>query len=228
MIKIKTSFFSSLFCFTLLLAGCGAHDPRRLPEAPHVFPMETLAVFGFLPGPFSPEEGGTVRSPLTGSVFSRGPVPEGVSGQLTARLQERLSGELSAELLSPEVARKAFWTVRERAYTGDDLEILRKTGESLETDAILAGYIFRWQERVGSDYSVSRPASAAFELVLIRSADGGILWKGRFDKTQTSLTEDLLDLRTFLKSKGRWMSVADLGDIGLSDLSEQIPVAKKE
>lgn len=228
MIKNKTCFFLPLFFFTLLLAGCRPHEPRPSHEASHVFPMETLAIFGFLPGPFSPEEVGMVRSPLSGSVFSRGWVPGGVSEQLTARLYERLSGTLSVEILPPDITRNAFWTVKESAYRADDLEILRKTGDSLKADAVLAGYIFRWQERVGTDYSVSHPASAAFEVVLIRSADGGILWKGRFDKTQASLTENLLDLRTFLKSKGRWMSVADLANIGLSDLSEQIPVAKKE
>lgn len=217
-----------LLTLTVLLPGCRSYEPRPAEEAPHVLPLETLAVFGFLSAPLSPEKGNTVRSPLTGSVFIRGPVPPEVPEQLTARLHDRLSTDLSVELVSPDTARKAFLTVKKDAYRSGDREILRKTGESLGVDAVLAGYIFRWQERVGTDFSVNRPASAAFELALLRVADGGIAWKGRFDKTQSSLAEDLLDLRTFLKSKGRWMSVADLAGIGLSDLVEQLPVEKRE
>jgi hypothetical protein len=58
--------------------------------------------------------------------------------------------------------------------------------------------------------------------------DGSLLWKGRFDKTRASLAEDLLDLKTFLRSKGRWMNVEDLAEMGLSELVGRLPLKKKE
>jgi hypothetical protein len=48
--------------------------------------------------------------------------------------------------------------------------------------------------------------------------DGEVLWKGRFDKTQTPLSENILDARTFFKGKGKWMTVESLADLGLSDM----------
>lgn len=228
MIKNNTRFLFFTVCLSVLLAGCHIYE-RRLPdEAPYVFPIETLAVFGFFPAPLRADEGSTVRSPLTGSVFIRGPVPTEVPELLTARLHDRLLRQLPVELLSPDTARQVFLTVKDTAYQSDDGEVLRKMGESLLADAVLAGHVFRWQERIGTDFSVSRPASVAFELALLRVEDGSVIWKGRFDKTQASLAEDLLDLGTFLKGKGRWMSVEDLAGIGLSELVEQVPVGKRE
>ncbi|MBN2033285.1 MAG: hypothetical protein JW836_08420 [Deltaproteobacteria bacterium] len=209
--------------------GCGTYAPPPATEAPLVFPLESLAVFGFLSSPLpTGEKDGTVRSSLTGSIFVRGSVPSEIPEQLTARLYERLSMRLSLELISPDIARQAFSTVKDSSYDFDDKEIVRKTGESVPAAAVLAGRVFRWQERIGADFSISRPASVAFELALINVADGNVIWKGKFDKTQASLAEDLLDLNTFLKGKGRWMSVEDLAEIGLSELVERLPLAKKE
>ena len=228
MIKNKTCFFFFLLCLSVLLAGCRTCEHRLPDESLHVLPIETLVVFGFLPTPFSAEEGNTVRSSLTGSVFIAGPVPSEIPEQLTARLYDSLSRRLSVELISPETSRQAFLTVRDSSYRSEDKEIHRKTGETLLVDALLAGHVFRWQERTGTDYSVSRPASVAFELALLRVADGSLVWKERFDKTQASLAENVLDLKTFLAGKGRWMNVEDLAGIGLSELVEQLPVGKKE
>ena len=228
MIKNNTRFFFFIVCLGVLVAGCHIYERRPPDEAPYVLPIETLAVFGFLSSPLPAEEGNTVRSPLTGSVFLRGPVPLEMPEQLTVSLYVRLSRRLSVEFISPDIVRQVFLTVKDTSYNSHDREILRKTGESLLADAVLAGHVFRWQERIGTDFSVSRPASVAFELALLRVADGSLIWKGRFDKTQASLAEDLLDLGTFLKGKGRWMSVEDLAEIGLLELVEQLPVGKRE
>jgi hypothetical protein len=228
MINNKTCSLFFLLGLLVPLAGCSTFEHRPPDESPHVFTIETLAVFGFLSAPLSAEEGNTVRSPLTGSVFIRGPVPPEIPEQLTARLFDSLAGRLSVELISPDIARRAFLTVRDSSYSAEDREILRKTGESLLVDTLLAGYVFRWQERSGTDFSISRAASVAFELALLRVADGSLIWKGRFDKTQASLAENLLDLKTFLRGKGRWMNVEDLAGIGLSELVEQLPVGEKD
>lgn len=45
-------------------------------------------------------------------------------------------------------------------------------------------------------YSVEKPASVAFEIHLFRVSDGALVWKGRFDKTD-SLMEDVLQASAF-------------------------------
>jgi hypothetical protein len=227
---IKNFFHLFFFpaCIAVLLAGCPAHEPRISDEAPTDWGIETLAVYGFLPPPFPGEEGAAAQSPLTDSVFIQGTVPLGTPQHLTARLYDHLSRQVSVVLISPDATGPAFLTVKHSYYGSDDRALLIKAGESLSVDAVLAGHVFRWQDRVGTDFSVSRPASVAFELALFRVADGSLMWKGRFDKTQASLAENILDLATFLRGKGRWMSAEDLAEMGLSDLVDRFPVGKKE
>jgi len=60
------------------------------------------------------------------------------------------------------------------------------------------------------------------------AGDGLILWKARFDKAQISLSENLFDIQTFLKAKGRWMTAGELADIGLTEIVETFPREEKE
>lgn len=222
---------SPLLCIAFLVAisaGCQTREQRPAEEPSPVLKVDRMVVFGFRSLPTSPLEGETVRSPLTGSMFIGGFVPQGIDQQLTDRVYELLSKESSVDLVPPEEARKALYTLKDAWYEADEKVLLRKIGESLAADAVLAGHVYRWRERVGTDYAVSRPASVALELALLRVADGSIIWKSRFDKTQASLTENILDLNTFLKGKGRWMTADELAEIGLSDLVKRLPVEKKD
>jgi len=67
----------------------------------------------------------------------------------------------------------------------------------------------------------------AFDLYLMSTEEGTILWKARFDKTQFSLSENLFDLQTFLKAKGRWMTAEELAEIGLTGFVETFPKDEK-
>ena len=108
-----------------------------------------------------------------------------------------------------------------------DRDIYVQIGKALSADGVLGGHVYRWRERQGTDYAASRPASVAFDLYLMSAGDGMILWKARFDKTQISLSENLLDLQTFLKAKGRWMTADELAEIGLTDFVETLPKREK-
>jgi hypothetical protein len=66
----------------------------------------------------------------------------------------------------------------------------------------------------------------AFNLLLARPADGAILWRGRFDKTQQSLSENLFDMSTFLHGGGRWMTARKLALMGLDATMARMPKGK--
>ena len=80
------------------------------------------------------------------------------------------------------------------------LEVLKNVGHELKADVLAVGYIYRYEERVGYDYSTERPASVAFEIYMINPAEGDIIWRGVFDKTQKSLMEDLFQISSFFKA----------------------------
>ena len=63
----------------------------------------------------------------------------------------------------------------------------------------------------------------SFDLHLIRSHNGAIMWRSMYDKTQRSLSENLLDMGTFKESGGKWLTVDKLGEIGLRKILAEMP-----
>jgi hypothetical protein len=169
-------------------------------------------VLGFRPAMSEGEEAGVIRSPLSGAVFMAEPVPPDISDKMTTKLFSLLSNYEGYELVGLD----------KEALSSDqgmsEVETFKRIGREFSAETVMVGYIYRWQERKGTDYSADRPASVAFDLYLLRSVDGEVLWKGRFDKTQAPLSENILDARTFFKGKGKWMTVESLADLGLSDM----------
>jgi len=106
--------------------------------------------------------------------------------------------------------------------------MIKDVGMTLEADAVLVGEVYRWQDRVGTDYGIEKPASVAFDLSLVRSSDGAILSRINYDKTQKSLMEDLLDLDTYVRSGGRWLTAEELADFGIKRLVSDMPLPPTE
>lgn len=107
------------------------------------------------------------------------------------------------------------------------LAVLQKVGTDLEVDGIVFGYVYRFRERQGTPYAAAKPASVAFELYLFRVNDAALVWKGRFDKTQTSLMEDVLQASAFLKGGGRWVTVRELSEGGMDNIMTNFPALSK-
>lgn len=184
----------------------------------------TIAVAGFIPGVEDGGGAGRVRSSFTGYVFDAEPVSADVADKMTALLFERIVGLEGLTFYSPDqsAAVRAGIIKSQKGLTMDQPSLYRETGRLMQADAVLVGFVYRWRERVGSDYGVSSPASVAFDLQLLLTEDGRVIWKGKFDKTQRSLSEDLFDLNTFVKARGRWMSVEQLALTGLEALLERL------
>jgi len=139
-------------------------------------------------------------------------------------LVERLEGAKRFEILPPDRTHGMLRMVT----AGDPLrtptvQLLRKAGRELEADGVVVGYIYRFREREGVPYSVKRPASVAFEIHLVRVSDGALVWRGVFDKTQTSLTEDLLQISWFFRERGRWVTATAFADEGMEELLKTFP-----
>jgi len=91
--------------------------------------------------------------------------------------------------------------------------VARKVGANLA----VVGVLTRYRERVGTDWSVQQPASAAYETKLVRASDGATLDTAAFDYTQQTLTSNLLDLPRFLRGGGRWVTARELLDGALGE-----------
>jgi hypothetical protein len=207
----------------ILCGACHVIKGKAPQETPSSLPLRRVVVSGFHPSIPSDGEAKIVRSPLTGAAFMAEPVSREVARDLTNRLFERLVERGDYELISPDQANAVYSKLLSSETVLTDAEIFQRMGRVLSADAVLTGYLYRWREREGTDYAVNRPASVAFDLCLISSLDGAVLWKDGFEKTQKSLSENLFDFSTFLKSKGRWMRAQELAAVGLAELVENLP-----
>jgi hypothetical protein len=105
----------------------------------------------------------------------------------------------------------------------DERGYLIRTGRTAQADAVLTGYVYRFEQRVGNRFSADAPASVAFSVHMIRVSDGQDLWYGYYDETQAALNEDLFQLKTFLDRKASWITAEEMATSGLQKILKGFP-----
>lgn len=200
---------------TLVITGCSATGLSKRKAPPLPGEISSLVVVGFRSALNRGTSPGVIRRPISGDAFMARPIPQGIVEEMTDRLFERISGAGNYDPVSPYQAQGVMSSLISSHSTMTEMELLKRTGAAFSSDAVLAGYLYRWEERLGGDYAVKKPASVAFDLFMIRPGDGEVLWKVRFDITQKSLSENILDVGTFLNGRGKWMTAEQLAALGL-------------
>jgi hypothetical protein len=99
-------------------------------------------------------------------------------------------------------------------------------GRELDADFVFVGYLFRFEQRVGSSMGVEKPASVGFDLHLVRVRDGKIAWTGKFDETQRPLSDNLLKIGTFFRRGAKWLTAEELASAGMGETLTALPGAK--
>lgn len=217
----RAVFFWILILSTTALAmcsGCYFNRAKRPAEPPFPKPEGRIAVRGFQPALLENTTSRMVRNPVTGGTFPASPVPRAIAERMNDYLMERLSQKKGLALVPPSEVMGAYAEALSTNPTGQEIDLLRRTGRRLSAEAVIAGYIYRWRERLGREFAVEAPASVAFDLFLVAVDDGRIIWKGRFDMTQRSLSENILDMGTFIQAGGKWLTAEQLALLGLERL----------
>ncbi|MBW2674468.1 MAG: hypothetical protein JRD89_13830 [Deltaproteobacteria bacterium] len=230
--KLISSFgrFRFLICGAVcvaLIAGCVSHraggSTTLLQRGVH---FKKIAVVPFQAVGSNDPAVRIVRCPISGTTFSAC----GFSGNPEKKLEEQFVGGLKSSgeytVIPPQEVRGVYRRVSADSLGETPLEILKKVGEELGADGIVAGYLFCYRERKGFDYSAERPASVTFCVHLIRTRDGVSVWKGVFDKTQRSLMENILDVLPFIRGGWKWMTAEELSREGMREILKGFPDVK--
>jgi hypothetical protein len=217
-----------LATFLFSPAGCYFFSKGEVQPQAYLPGVKKVVVVGF---DAAIAQGGgpeVVRNPLSGYTFMAEPVSPAVVESMTSLLFEKVLEQGRYELVTPGQASGVFSSIlaSDQNIGLEPLKLLQKVGEAFSADAVMVGYIYRWQKRIGTDYAADRPASVALDLYLVSPRDGAILWKATFDKTQAPLTDNLYDLSTFVESRGRWFTADELGRLGLQKLLAKLPAEK--
>ena len=222
------SFYLIFFIITSLLFACKSSVPVRETEALPltngkllILPFKDMsAIYG---------ENVSARCPLCGNVFMTGEVTDDAEDILTQSLISLMEARKGVELI-PLGQAQGVWSEmlsRDEDRLSDRDQIV-ETGRILGADAVMAGYIYRFRERIGTGYSVDSPASAAFDVHLVDVTSRSILWIGHFDETQGSLFENLFKIGTFLKRKGAWITVNKMAVSALEDMLKTLVTLNPE
>lgn len=209
--------------FVFLPGGCaGPEKDLSLPDPST--PVRVVAVIPFQKISPGDTSDAYARCPLDGKAFKTGITVEDSEGILGNLLCENLSSLPGLRLAPAGEVEEAYI----RVCTGFPLERpdekLGMLGKALNADGIFVGFVYRFRERVGTPYAVEQPASVAFSVHYFDVSLKKMTWNGVFDKTQTSLMENLLDMKTFFSAKGKWMTAEQLAGEGIHRVMTTFPV----
>ena len=184
--------------------------------------VKRLAVIAFQP--LLPAEGSTmVVCPLCSVGFSGGKIEKDAEKIVQESFIDKLHDIKEAQIIPSEKVMAVYKRVVAESLKKPLVDVLSYVGAELQADIIVVGYVYRYTERVGYDFSAERPASVAFEIRMLNVQDGSTIWRGVFDKTQKSLMEDLFQASSFFKGGAKWLTASQLAKLGIDKIFETFP-----
>ena len=226
----KLSCFRKLFYgllilfFFLTLFACHHRQDEGIPAPEGRTVFDRIAVLPFQQ--IVPEDlhSGVVRCPLCGVIFSAAKA----AGSPEAIVEEHFLQQLEKRkpkfnVIAGDRVAGVYRRVSAESLKAPLRQILRDVGNELGAEGIVIGYVYRFRERQGESFAAEHPASVAFEIHLLRVEDGVLVWRSAFDRTQSSLMENLLQLTSFYREKGRWVTAEELARGGLEKILETFP-----
>jgi hypothetical protein len=207
-----------------MVVGCYHRGEAVGSDAEKKLVFDRIAVVPFLQIVPEDQMGGAVRCPLCGITINAVAAPGHPEKALeTLFLEELHKNKPKFDLLGGERVAAVFRRVSANSLRSPLRQVLRDVGSELGAEAVAVGYVYRFRERKGVAYSVEAPASVTFEIHLLRVSDGELVWRGFVDKTQSSLMEDLFQISSFYRGKGRWVTATELMGEGLEKMLKTFP-----
>ena len=210
----------------IVISACagsaGISTMQRMPDDTYV-PRKIL-VYGFEDMSRVYGEGRNLISPLNGKVFAVGAIRADAAAEMTRHMTRVLYDLLDQELIPPGQSRAAMGRVlsAQGEETLGERARLMRLGKALSADAVLIGRIYRFEERTGNRYSVTDPATVSFDIDLMRTADGRLLWSAHFTETQQPLSDNLLTLKQFVRRKGQWITADEMAFAALDHVLKKL------
>ena len=165
--------------------------------------------------------------PICKKVYGRGEILSGSQNKLTRLLQQKMEAPGIFKVLSAEKMEETLSLWDKTPFQEKPVSSSIQLGRELNLDFIIVGFLFRFEERVGSSIGVEKPASVAFDIHLFRLRDGMEVWRGGFDETQKPLSENLLKIGSFFRRKGTWLTAEELASVGMDEMLKKLSGAKE-
>ena len=186
----------------------------------------TLAILPFLIERMEDPSRGAV-CPVCRRVYKRGDVLYSSQRTLAQLLQLKMDTLGTFKILPLEKVEDVFSKTDKGQFELRPLRSAIQLGKELNVDFIFVGYLFRFEERIGSRIGADKPASVGFDVHLLRVKDGKRVWDGKFDETQQALSENLLKIGSFVRRGAAWLKAEELSSVGMDEMLKRLPGAKE-
>lgn len=166
-----------------------------------------------------------LRCPVCGQSHESGVVETDAVSIMNGLLREGMKANGRYRIIPSDVAKGSyslFLADGGGATLHDNAKFLQSI-DALGADYVMVGYIFRFRDRIGTRYSIKKPASIAFGLHLVDVKTGKIRWIRHYDETQASLSENLFRLGTFFRRGASWITAAEMADEAMTTILQELP-----
>lgn len=211
---------------SLTMIGCSQWRTANVhqPSIEKIPGINTIAIIPFQTILQETKKGEVIACPICENLFRSGEIVPNAEKRLTNLFYQKLTAlKVYTVLPIDQQVREAISKEVHDHLKTSHLKMAVQIGKELNADAVLAGFVFRYQDREGSAYSVRRPASVGFEVHLISVKEDKSIWEGSFDETQKSLSENVLKLYAFLKMGSKWLTADELAEQGVEQVLKKFP-----
>ncbi len=142
------------------------------------------------------------------------------------------------KLIGRQLATKFYFALRDKRKDYNPVEIddvenafqqsisqinVNSIVSRFKIDYIIEGYVYKFIERKGSEFSVQEPATVHFVVVIRNAITGEIIWQKEYYEKQKELSKNLLNVFSFFKRKGRWLTALELAEHGINKIVNELP-----
>ena len=124
------------------------------------------------------------------------------------------------QVIPPETVGQILDSQEGSARARDRQETVRLLGQRLAVDAVLEGVIRVYREREGTKFA-AHPAAVGFEIRLVGTRNGEVLWVGDYFEEQKPLTHDF---KGFLERGGTFVTAEELARAGVARVLQSLPL----
>ena len=225
MLNNTTTFRSAALILVVFVLGACAYQggPVIRPQG-DLTKIEKVAVLPYQNMTTIHGEDATIRSPITGRVFVTGPVANRADRFLTEQVVSRLRQDIAFETVPARNANGILNAVADgKGRAWNRTMQLAETGRQLGANAIMTGHVYRFRERVGTNFAANSPASVAFDLYIIDCQQESVLWYAFYNYTQQALNDNLGGMGSFIRRGGRWATAEELATFAIEDMFADLP-----
>ena len=170
------------------------------------------------------ENGGNAGvCPVCRGPYPSGKMAPGAERVLTQLLQEKMEALRTFSVVPTEKVEEVVFEFDRKQFEEQLVLSSAELGRKCQAHFVCVGFLYRYEERVGSSIGAEKPASVGLHLHFLRSRDGRWVWTEKFDETQRPLSENILNIGAFLRRKASWLTAKDLASVGMDEILSRLP-----